>query len=153
MPAFAGDTIDALPPLQSGRNTHGRREIGMSSKIMTRRVYEPPSPEDGTRVLVDRIWPRGLSKERASIDLWLKEIAPSTALRKWYGHEPERWPEFRKRYQAELAGHEAELKELIGFARKGALTLLYAAHDGERSNAEVLKEYLARRVSGASKKN
>ena len=125
----------------------------MRRKIMTRRVYEPPSPEDGTRVLVDRIWPRGLSKERASIDLWLKEIAPSTALRKWYGHEPERWPEFRKRYQAELAGNKAELEELIGFARKGALTLLYAAHDGERSNAEVLKEYLVRRVSGASRKN
>jgi uncharacterized protein YeaO (DUF488 family) len=108
-----------------------------------KRIYEPPSAEDGARILVDRIWPRGITKEAAALDLWLKDIAPSTDLRKWYGHEVEKWPEFRKRYKAELTAHKSELEQLIGFAQKGAVTLLYAAHDAEHSNAEVLKEYLS----------
>ena len=122
----------------------------MSGKVRTKRVYEDASPRDGTRVLVDRIWPRGLRKESASVDLWLKEIAPSTELRKWYGHNSERWAEFKKRYETELADHTDELKQLIALARKGPVTLLFAAHDGERSNAEVLKQYLGRRVSRTS---
>jgi uncharacterized protein YeaO (DUF488 family) len=125
-------------------------EIRMSGKVRTKRVYEEASPRDGTRVLVDRIWPRGLRKESASVDLWLKEIAPSTELRKWYGHNPERWAEFKKRYETELADHTDELKQLIALARNGPVTLLFAAHDGERSNAEVLKQYLGRRVSRTS---
>ena len=125
-------------------------EVRMSGKVRTKRVYEDASPRDGTRVLVDRIWPRGLRKESASVDLWLKEIAPSTELRKWYGHNPERWAEFKKRYETELADHTDELKQLIALARKGPVTLLFAAHDGERSNAEVLKQYLGRRVSRTS---
>jgi uncharacterized protein YeaO (DUF488 family) len=125
-------------------------EVRMSGKVRTKRVYEEASPRDGTRVLVDRIWPRGLRKESASVDLWLKEIAPSTELRKWYGHNPERWMEFKKRYETELADHTDELKQLIALARKGPVTLLFAAHDGERSNAEVLKQYLGRRVSRTS---
>jgi len=101
-------------------------------------------------VLIDRIWPRGLRKEAASLDLWLKDIAPSTELRKWYGHKPERWPEFRKRYDEELAGHKAELAELAELIRKGPVTLLYATHDAELSNAKVLQQHLARRVSRGS---
>lgn len=121
----------------------------MKQRIRTKRIYEPPSRDDGARILVDRIWPRGLRKEAASLDLWLKEIAPSTSLRKWYGHKPERWQEFKKRYEAELADRQAELEQLIGFVRKGAVTLLYAAHDEERNNAEVLKLYLAQRLAGS----
>lgn len=116
------------------------------SKIRTKRAYEPPAARDGMRVLVDRLWPRGLRKESASIDLWLKEIAPSNALRQWYGHKPERWPEFKKRYRAELADHKAERKTLVGLIRKRTVTLVYAAHDGEHSNAEVLRQVLARQL-------
>lgn len=119
----------------------------MSCKIGLKRVYEPPAAADGMRVLVDRLWPRGLRKEAASIDLWLKEVAPSAELRKWYGHEPERWPEFRKRYEAELDERQAEVDALLRLAREGPLTLLYAARDGERSNAEVLRERLAQRLA------
>jgi len=118
----------------------------MNPQVMTKRVYAPASPQDGTRVLVDRIWPRGLRKESAALDLWLKEIAPSTELRKWYGHRPERWSEFKTRYEKELAHRQAELEKLIGLVRDGPVTLLYAAHDGERSNAEALRQYLRRRA-------
>ena len=124
-------------------------EFGMSRQVHIKRVYEPASPDDGARVLVDRIWPRGLRKESASLDLWLKDIAPSTELRKWYGHKPERWPEFKRRYEEELAHHQAELEKLIGLTRKGPVTLLYAAHDGERSNAEVLNRYLTQRTKAS----
>jgi uncharacterized protein YeaO (DUF488 family) len=116
----------------------------MSERVQIRRVYEAPSLGEGKRILVDRIWPRGLTKEAAALDLWLKEVAPSTALRKWYGHEPDRWPEFRRRYVEELAGHPAEVAELLRLAEKGPVTLLYAALDGAQSNAEVLREYLLR---------
>ena len=128
----------------------GRPAGGTAMRFRVKRVYEPAANDDGTRVLVDRLWPRGLSKEKARIDLWLKEIAPSTELRKWYGHNSERWAEFKKRYETELADHTDELKQLIALARKGPVTLLFAAHDGERSNAEVLKQYLGRRVSRTS---
>lgn len=115
------------------------------TKLRIKRVYEPAAPEDGMRVLVDRIWPRGLTKEDAALDLWMKEVAPSNELRKWYAHREERWPEFEKRYREELKGREAELEELTGLMRKGPVTLLYAARDGERSNAMVLQHVLARR--------
>src|ERR1700722_4262729 len=112
------------------------------SKIKCKRVYEPAAPTDGTRILVDRLWPRGLSKEDAAIDHWCKELAPSTALRQWFGHEPERWEEFRRRYKAELAKAPEPLAELRAFARKGPITLLFAAHDEIRNNAAVLCELL-----------
>lgn len=118
----------------------------MNSRVDIKRVYEPASRRDGMRILVDRIWPRGLRKESASLDLWLKEIAPSTELRKWYGHEPERWPEFQRRYKQELADHEAELNQLLDLARKRHVTLLYAAHDGERSNAQVLQQVISKKI-------
>lgn len=119
----------------------------MKSKIAIKRVYEPASPSDGTRILVDRLWPRGLRKEAVPLNLWPKEIAPSTELRKWYDHKPERWSEFKRKYQAELATHKDEIEALVHLASKGPITLLYAAHDGEHSNAEVLRQVLVKRLS------
>ena len=113
-------------------------------QIALKRVYDEPAPSDGTRVLVDRLWPRGLSKERAHIDLWLKEVAPSNDLRKWFGHDPEKFAEFRRRYEAELAsesGQEA-LAKLRDMAKHAQITLVFAAHDVEHNNAVVLRDLL-----------
>ncbi len=114
--------------------------------IRLKRVYEEPEASDGYRVLVDRLWPRGLSKESAALDLWAKEVAPSNELRRWFGHEEERWEEFKKRYRAELeqAGEQVQnrLEELAGRGRNGTLTLLYAARESRHNNAELLKSYL-----------
>jgi uncharacterized protein YeaO (DUF488 family) len=121
-----------------------------SSRIKLKRVYEPASRTDGARILVDRLWPRGLRKEDATIDHWCKELAPSTALRQWFGHEPERWEEFRKRYKAELAQQPETLADLRAFARKGPITLLFAAHDELRNNAIVVYELLRAKPRAAS---
>lgn len=110
--------------------------------IRVKRVYDPPEPADGCRILVDRIWPRGLSRERAAVDLWLRDAAPSDALRKWYAHEPARWPEFKRRYRRELEDRPAALEEIRARAREGTVTLLYAASDRERNNAVALAEFL-----------
>ena len=117
-----------------------KRDLTVSIK----RVYDEPTSSDGTRVLVDRLWPRGLSKERAHVDVWLKEIAPSTELRKWFNHDPEKFAEFRRRYEAELkseTGQEA-LAKLRDLAKQGPITLVFAAHDTEHSNAAVLRDLL-----------
>jgi uncharacterized protein YeaO (DUF488 family) len=114
----------------------------MSKNIRVKRVYEPAAKGDGARVLVDRVWPRGITKERAALDLWLKEIAPSTDLRKWFGHEPARWDEFRKRYGKELDGNGEAVEQLQGMIAKGPVTLLYSAHDAEHNQAVALLEYL-----------
>lgn len=114
----------------------------MAFDLMVKRIYEPPAADDGQRVLVDRIWPRGVSKEHAALALWLKEIAPSDELRKWFGHEPARWAEFRKRYRVELDGNEEAVTQLHGLLRKGKVTLLYGAHDEAHNNAMALAEYL-----------
>jgi uncharacterized protein YeaO (DUF488 family) len=118
----------------------------MSSKndIQVRRVYDDPSPTDGTRVLVDRIWPRGLAKDRARVDEWLKAVAPSTELRRWYAHDASRFEEFRRRYRAELAEPErqAAVRHLRELARSGPLTLLTATRDLEHSQAAVLAGHL-----------
>lgn len=111
-------------------------------RIRTKRVYDDATEADGYRVLVDRVWPRGVSKDKAAVDQWMKEIAPSTGLRKWFGHEPERWPEFRKRYRAELEKHGELVDELRRHAARKALTLVYAAKDEEHNQAVVLKELL-----------
>lgn len=111
-------------------------------EIKTKRVYEQPEKEDGFRILVDRLWPRGLTKEKAKIDLWMKEVAPSNELRKWFGHEPEKWDEFRKRYSEELKGMEKELEGIAWKAKKSVVTLVYAAKDEKRNNAVALKEYI-----------
>ncbi len=112
--------------------------------VQLKRAYDAPEASDGTRVLVDRLWPRGLSKERARIDLWLKDIAPSAGLRQWYGHAPERWEEFRRRYLAELREEPAReaLERLRGLARQGPVTLVVGARDSEHSDGAVLREVL-----------
>jgi uncharacterized protein YeaO (DUF488 family) len=120
---------------------------GARSVIRVKRVYEAPGPDDGTRVLVDRIWPRGLSKERAAIDVWLKAVAPSSELRRWYGHDPARFDEFARRYEVELADPErrdalARLSEMIA---AGPLTLLTATRAVAGSQAAVLAKVLGRR--------
>lgn len=118
-----------------------RRE-SMAHHVRLKRAYEPPASADGTRVLVDRLWPRGVKKEKAAIDEWMKEIAPSTELRKWFGHDPERWPEFRRRYRSEIKKHPGEFGRLRELARKGNLTLVYAAHDEAHNDAVVLRDLL-----------
>ena len=112
--------------------------------IRLKRAYEPAGRADGHRVLVDRIWPRGLAREDARIDEWARDLAPSDSLRRWYGHDPERFEEFRRRYVDELAGHRRRLTELRRRARNGRLTLVFAARDVERSNAAVLASVLRR---------
>lgn len=110
--------------------------------IRVKRAYLPATRTDGWRVLVDRLWPRGLAKDAARIDQWCKEIAPSDELRKWFGHAPERWLEFRRRYFAELAEKEDLVVELAEKAREGGLTLVFAAKDEDHNNSVALKEYL-----------
>lgn len=110
--------------------------------MKTKRVYEKAYSDDGVRVLVDRIWPRGLTKEKAHIDMWLKDIAPSTQLRKWYGHDPAKWVEFRKRYFEELDINKAVLKSLYEQTKGKTLTLVYSARQTEYNNAMALKEFL-----------
>jgi uncharacterized protein YeaO (DUF488 family) len=116
--------------------------------IVMKRAYEPASDSDGYRVLIDRLWPRGISKAKARIDAWEKAIAPSPKLRKWYGHDPEKWPEFQKRYVHELSGAAAKktLDELVRRARRGRVTLVYASRAGDISDAAVLVRLLSRRA-------
>lgn len=113
--------------------------------IKPKRVYEEFSPKDGSRVLVDRLWPRGLTKERASVDMWLKEVAPSTELRKWFGHEPAKWHEFDNRYRRELRKQKRALEMLKGKSGGHTITLVYGARDEEHNEAVVLKAVLDRR--------
>lgn len=114
----------------------------MDHAIAVKRVYEPAAAGDGQRVLVDRLWPRGVKKEDAHLDLWLKDVAPSDELRKWFGHDPDRWAEFRKRYREELKAKAAAIEELRALLAKGKVTLLFGAHDERHNNAVVLAEYL-----------
>lgn len=114
-------------------------------KLKIKRVYEPTEKTDGTRILIDRLWPRGLSKTTAHVDLWLKDIAPSTDLRKWFGHDPDKWMEFKKRYRAELKKNAEPVALLKKEIRKGSVTLVYGAKDEEHNDAVVLQEYLGRR--------
>jgi uncharacterized protein YeaO (DUF488 family) len=112
--------------------------------IRLKRVYEAPAEEDGTRILVDRLWPRGLTKEKAKVDLWLKEVAPSTELRKWFAHDPAKWREFQTRYKAELKENAEPLAALKKEAGKGTTTLLYGAKDEQHNEAIVLQQLLKR---------
>lgn len=114
--------------------------------IRLKRAYNEPSKQDGMRILVERLWPRGVSKEKAVVDLWLKDLAPSTELRKWYGHDPEKWDEFRKRYWSEL-GEKGDLLMLLKHrTTEGTVTFVFAASDEERNSAVALKEYLEKKT-------
>lgn len=110
--------------------------------IKVKRVYDAPTETDGTRVLVDRLWPRGVSKGKAAIKSWEKEVAPSNALREWFNHDPDKWAEFRERYWRWLSSREDEINRLLSMARTGDLTLVYSAKDERYNNAVALKEYL-----------
>jgi len=115
---------------------------GRAPDVRIKRIYEPATREDGFRVLVDRLWPRGFTKERAALNVWARELAPSTALRKWFGHDPKRMSAFRERYRAELAGHAVELSGLRHRAAGQRVTLLYAARDAHCNHAAVLEEVI-----------
>jgi len=114
----------------------------MARAIAIKRVYDEPKKSDGTRILVDRLWPRGLSKEKASVDVWLKEVAPSNELRKWFSHGAAKWVEFQKRYAEELKANPEGLAALRAEAKKGPITLLYGAHDEEHNQAVALEKML-----------
>jgi uncharacterized protein YeaO (DUF488 family) len=114
------------------------------TEIRLKRAYDAPSPDDGVRVLVDRLWPRGLKRDAAKVELWLKDVAPSAELRRWFGHDPARWPEFQQRYRVELGQNVAAVNKLRELARGGkTVTLLFAAKDPQHNNAVVLRDFLS----------
>ena len=113
-----------------------------ANHIRIKRAYEPPTDDDGTRILIDRLWPRGVKKENLALDQWAKELSPSTELRQWFGHDPARWQEFRRRYAAQLRQRTDLLDPLRALARKGPITLVYSAHDEAHNNAVAMREFL-----------
>jgi len=117
-------------------------------KISVKRVYNPPSPSDGQRILVDRLWPRGIAKSAAQIDLWGKEIAPSNALRAWYAHDPKKWPEFKRKYISELEANREALNAFLKQIGKGKVTFLFSAKEARLNNAFALKEYIENKKAG-----
>lgn len=119
--------------------------------ILLKRAYDRASPKDGKRFLVERLWPRGIKKSELPLDGWLKDLAPSTELRKWFSHDPEKWSEFRRRYRAELQHNPEAWNPLLHAARHGTITLIFSSHDLEHNNAVVLQEFLESRMSGARK--
>jgi len=119
----------------------------MEVRIRVKRVYDEPSGDDGFRVLVDRLWPRGMKRENVRVDLWLPDVAPSTALRKWFSHDPSKWEEFKRRYFVELDEKKEVIKRLVEIAREGTLTLLFSARDVEHNQAVTLREYLVNLIS------
>ena len=131
------------------RSTETLYRQAMNGKRVTiriKRVYEEPEEADGRRVLVDRLWARGLSQKKAKVDIWVKEIAPSTELRRWYGHDPGKWPEFKRRYAAELEANPARVEELVAEVQAGTVTFLYSSKEDRLNNAVALKEYIELRV-------
>ena len=127
------------------RTTTRIRARGTRCVVALKRAYDPAAAGDGTRVLVDRLWPRGLSKDQLPVDFWLKDVAPSNALRRWYGHESSRWKSFAAKYRSELAQRTDLLRLLDELRRRGRVTLLYGAHDDARNNAVVLREVIEER--------
>lgn len=118
--------------------------------IRVKRVYDPPDPDDGQRFLVERLWPRGVKKEALALDGWLREVAPSDGLRRWFGHDPAKWEEFRRRYFQELDARPEAVRPLLEAARRGNVTLLFSARDTAHNNAVVLRDYLERKRSAGS---
>ena len=116
--------------------------------LRIKRTYDPPARGDGRRILVERLWPRGMKKEAVAADAWMKEVAPSTELRRWFGHQVERWEEFRRRYREELDANPGAWEPILDAERRGAVTLLYSAHDAEHNGALVLRDYLVERQTG-----
>ena len=139
---FSG-LLDVVNDTETDMTPMSARSFNETVKL--KRAYERPTADDGKRVLIDRLWPRGVKKTEAAIDHWMKELAPSTGLRKWFGHDPARWEEFRGRYTAEIHEHRDELDRLRDLMRVGPVTLVYSAHDEARNDAVVLREILLRR--------
>jgi uncharacterized protein YeaO (DUF488 family) len=127
--------------------------IAMAGTIKLKRAYEAPEPADGVRILVDRLWPRGVSKDDAALDEWNKDVAPSTELRRWFGHDPARWTEFGRRYADELSDKQEQLKTLRALARKNTVTLVYGAHDQMHNQAVVLRNVLLKKAPTAAVRN
>jgi len=121
--------------------------------IKIKRIYDAPTPDDGIRILVDRLWPRGVSKEKAKVDLWLREIAPSNELRKWYGHDPKKWAEFRKRYFSDLHTKRELVNQIVQKTKEGDVTLLYSSKEEKINNAVALKEYIEKQKKGGEIRN
>lgn len=117
-----------------------------ASRLRLKRAYVQAEPADGIRILVDRLWPRGVSKVDAALDDWMKEIAPSAELRQWFGHDPDRWPEFQRRYRKELKQHAEQLDRIRALAKRKTVTLVYGAHDEEHNDAVVLKQILLQKT-------
>ena len=115
-------------------------------EIRVKRIYESPEPADGYRLLVDRLWPRGVSKKSASLDAWMREVAPSSELRRWFGHDASRWREFKRRYGVELDIHQDLVAEILSLARERPVTLIYSARDSNHNQAVALEEYLSAKV-------
>ena len=118
----------------------------MSTDLQIKRIYDPASRSDGARILVDRLWPRGISKDKAALTTWLKEIAPSTELRQWFHHDPARWTEFQKRYHTELKANLQAVEQLHDYIKAGSVTLLYGAQDAEHNHAHVLANYMRKHI-------
>jgi uncharacterized protein YeaO (DUF488 family) len=135
---IAVNEVVALRPNDKGEE----RKQSSRFMIKTKRVYEKPTASDGIRLLIDRVWPRGLKKEELALDAWLKDVAPSERIRKWFGHDPRKWTEFRRRYFAELRGKTGVWTAILEKARKSNVTLLYGARDTEHNNAAALRDFL-----------
>ena len=120
--------------------------------LKIKRVYDPPSPNDGKRILIDRLWPRGLKKEDAKVDDWIKEVAPSTKLRTWYGHDPKKWSEFKRRFFSELRRRQDLVEGIVSASRKGTVTLLFGSREERFNNAVALKEFVEARMSASERK-
>ncbi len=134
--------VTLLERKPGGREAEAGKFLSAAFPVVTKGVRVPATPQDGARVLVDRLWPRGLKKAALRLDAWLKDVAPSEALRRWFGHDPARWTEFRRRYFAELDQHSETWRQLLAAAARGPVTLLFAAHDAEHNNAVALRDYL-----------
>jgi uncharacterized protein YeaO (DUF488 family) len=130
---------------EDGRISGDAGDNNRRPRIRVRRIYDPPEVKDGARVLVDRLWPRGVRKETVELTVWLKDIAPSAELRRWFGHAPARFAEFSRRYRAELSANKDAVGRMDDLVKSGPVTLLYAAHDTEHNHARVLAEYLKAR--------
>ncbi len=137
----------------SVRQTDAFKQRAKLRPVRVKRVYDELGAADGTRVLVDRLWPRGVSKARAAADLWLRDVGPSNALRQWYAHDPRRWKAFSRKYRAELSNSAAVLSQLVELRRRGPLTLLYGARDVAHNNALVLRDVIEEFGAGASHAN
>lgn len=133
-----------------GRGRKSGHSVSEEGRIRIKRIYRAPRNSDGKRILVDRIWPRGMSKERARLDGWMKDVAPGDPLRKWFHANPERWDDFHERYCAELDGRRNEIDMLISLTRAGVVTLLYASADPLHNNAAVLRDYLRRQIDAGT---